>query len=125
MERGIMDKAFATFAGITSRVSGHPLSFVAATILILGWAIAGPIFHYSDTWQLVMNTVSSIITFLMVFVIQNSQDRNTDAIQLKLDELIRAVDGARNDLRGAEHLPPDQLAELKEQLASGPERSSE
>src|SRR4029434_10196885 len=86
--------------------------FLAAVLLILIWGALGPRYHYSDTWQLVINTATTIITFLMVFVIQNTQSRDAKAIQLKLDELIRAVQGARNALARLEELPDEDLQSL-------------
>src|SRR5919112_2819573 len=93
----------------TSAGAGHPLTFGLAVGTIVGWAATGPLFHYSDTWQLVINTGTTIITFLMVFLIQNSQNRDGAAMQAKLDELLRAVDKARESFIGIEHLTDEQI----------------
>ena len=94
---------FARFAKWTAHATGHPLAFVLAVLLIAVWLLTGPLFRFSDTWQLVINTGTTIVTFLMVFLIQNSQYRDAGAIQAKLDELIRAVHDARNEFIGIEH----------------------
>ncbi len=104
--------AFTHFANRVARYTGKPVTFVFCCLIILVWAATGPIFHFSDTWQLVINTGTTIITFLMVFLIQNQQNRDGAAIQAKLDELIRAVEGARNDLVGIEHLTDSELEEI-------------
>jgi low affinity Fe/Cu permease len=90
--------------------------FIAALLLIIVWLVTGPIFHFSDTWQLVINTGTTIITFLMVFVIQNSQNRESTALQLKLDELIRAVTAARNNLVNLEEFSDEELERLHEEF---------
>ena len=92
---------------------GQPAAFGAALVAILGWAITGPIFSYSDTWQLVINTVTTIVTFLMVFLIQNTQNRDSEAMQIKLDELIRALDQARNALLNLEELEEKDLDRIR------------
>jgi low affinity Fe/Cu permease len=93
---------------------GHPVAFGLALAVIVAWAALGPIFHFSDTWQLVINTGTTIVTFLMVFLIQNTQNHQGDAIQLKLDELIRAVEGAHNMLVDLEDASEEELKEIKE-----------
>jgi len=105
---------FAHFANGAARAMGHPLAFVLAVLIILGWAITGPFFGFSDTWQLVINTGTTIITFLMVFLIQNTQNRESAAVQLKLDELIRAQRGAHNALLDLEELGEEELGRLRE-----------
>jgi low affinity Fe/Cu permease len=114
--RGVAD-AFHAFARKCSELFGHPWSFSLAIILIAGWAISGPIFGFSDTWQLVINTATTIVTFLMVFMIQNTQNRDARAIHLKLDELLHGVKGARNRLICLEHLTEEELNQLQEEFA--------
>ncbi len=105
--------AFGIFARKTSTVLGSPWAFVSAILIIIIWATTGPAFHYSDTWQLIINTGTTIVTFLMVFLIQNTQNRDAKAIHLKLDELIRAVGPARNKLVDLEKLSDDDLKSLE------------
>jgi low affinity Fe/Cu permease len=105
---------FSRAAQWTSQQCGRAYTFVAAIVIILAWAISGPAFNYSDTWQLIINTGTTIITFLMVFLIQNTQNRDTTAIQLKLDELIRANENARNQMLRLEDLTENQIRHLKE-----------
>ncbi len=107
---------FRQFAHRVAIAVGAPWAFVAALALIAAWAGCGPLFHYSDTWQLTINTGTTIVTFLMVFVIQNTQNRETQALQLKLDELIRAVTEARNDLVDLEDLSDEELRTLHKQF---------
>ena len=107
------DTLFDRFAKWTSRTVGHPLTFAAAVLIIVVWAITGPIFGFSNTWQLAINTGTTIITFLMVFLIQNTQTRDGTAVQLKLDELIRAIEGAHNGLLDLEELSDEDLARLR------------
>src|SRR6201987_1791917 len=107
-----MKRTFADIATAIEQLSGRPLAFVTALLIIAVWAITGPLFHFSDTWQLIINTSTTIITFLMVFVIQNTQNRDGAAIQAKLDELIR-VSAARNTLIGSETLTQDEIADIR------------
>src|SRR6201994_4484211 len=109
---------FGRLAVATARVSGRPATFLLAVATVLVWALTGPLFGYSDTWQLVINTGTTIVTFLMVFLIQNTQNRDALAIHLKLDELIRAVVGARNQLLDLEDLKDDELERLKREFAA-------
>jgi low affinity Fe/Cu permease len=104
-----MRKFFNRCAAQTSAAAGHPLTFGLAISLIIIWAASGALFHFSDTWQLVINTGTTIVTFLMVFLIQNSQNRDAAAMQAKLDELLRAVDKAREQFIGIEHLTDEQI----------------
>jgi low affinity Fe/Cu permease len=104
---------FERFAKWTSRTAGHPATFAAAVLVILVWAITGPIFGFSNTWQLSINSTTTIITVLVVFLIQNTQNRDAAAVQLKLDELIRAIDGAHNGLLDLEELSNEDLARLR------------
>jgi low affinity Fe/Cu permease len=104
---------FTRFAKWTARAAGHPTTFALAVGLLLVWALSGPLFHFSDSWQLVINTTTTIITFLMVFLIQNTQNRDAVAMHLKLDELIRAVHGARNRLMDLEDLTEEELEQIR------------
>lgn len=107
-----INKMFGEFANGVARLSGRPIAFVLAAVVVLVWAITGPIFNYSDTWQLVINTGTTIVTFLMVFLIQNSQNRDNAAIQVKLDELISASE-AQNRFVGIEHLTDEEIEDLR------------
>jgi low affinity Fe/Cu permease len=104
--------AFRKAAHATAGAIGSPYAFALAVLVVVVWAVSGPAFHYSDTWQLVINTGTTIATFLVVFMIQNTQNRDSRAIHLKLDELIRAVESARNGLVDVEDLPDEEIARL-------------
>jgi low affinity Fe/Cu permease len=106
---------FGDLARKVSSGAGSPLTFFLAVSVIVVWAITGPMFHYNDTWQLVINTGTTIVTFLMVFLIQNTQNRDSAAVQLKLDEIIRAIDAANDDAMGLEDKSQEELDELKQQ----------
>lgn len=108
---------FSRIATETANGSGRPWAFGIAAAFVAGWLITGPLFHFSDTWQLVMNTISSIVTFLMVFLIQNAQNRESLALQLKLDELIRVTE-ARNKLMGIEQLSEAELKTQREEMGT-------
>src|ERR1700761_1097816 len=112
-----MKRTFSDLATTVDQLSGRPLAFIVALLLIATWALTGPLFHFSDTWQLIINTSTTIITFLMVFVIQNTQNRDGAAIQAKLDELIR-VSSARNSLIGIETLTQDEIEEIRATCAA-------
>lgn len=107
---------FHKLANLTSRTIGSPPAFIVAILVILIWMITGPIFKFSDTWQLVINTGTTIVTFLIVFLIQNTQNRDSHAIHVKLDELIRAHKPARNQFIGAEYLTDSQLETVQKQI---------
>ena len=109
-----MDKIFNRVANATARATGHPIAFVLAFAVIVVWAVSGPMFGFSDTWQLVINTGTTIATFLMVFLIQNTQNRDTAALQLKLDELIRVTEGAHLVLLDLEELSENELEDVRD-----------
>ena len=111
-----MRDAFRVFARHTSAILGSAWAFCGAILIIVVWALTGPTFHFSDTWQLIINTGTTIVTFLMVFLIQNTQNRDAKAVHLKLDELIRALKGARNKLVDLEELSDDELNNLEQQF---------
>ncbi|MBK8500002.1 MAG: low affinity iron permease family protein [Flavobacteriales bacterium] len=112
-----INSPFTRFAKRTSTYTGKPITFIIAVGVIVIWAITGPLFHYSDTWQLVINTSTTIITFLMVFLIQNTQNRDTEALQIKLDELIRAMEQANNSLLDLEEMDDKELDRIREEYA--------
>ena len=115
--------SFTRFAKFTARATGRPMAFIIAVCVIIIWAATGPLFHYSDTWQLVINTSTTIVTFLMVFLIQNTQNRDSEAIQIKLDELIRAIEGAHNALLDLEELEEDDLDRIRKDYEGIAERA--
>ena len=112
---GRLALAFSHFSQATSHWTGHPFAFLLAVAVVLAWVVTGPIFNYSDTWQLVINTGTTIVTFLMVFLIQNTQNRDTMAVQLKLSELVLAMKGAENRFASIEDLTDEELAELHDE----------
>jgi low affinity Fe/Cu permease len=112
----VVSDAFRCFAQRASTILGSAWAFCGAVLVIVVWLVTGPTFHFSDTWQLIINTATTVITFLMVFLIQNTQNRDAKAMHLKLDELIRAVKGARNQLVDLEELSDDDLKKLEEQF---------
>jgi low affinity Fe/Cu permease len=111
-----MDRVFTLAATRIAGFAGQPAAFVSAVAIILLWSATGPLFGYSDTWQLVVNTATTIVTFLMVFLIQNSQNRDAAAMQAKLDELIRAVADAREQFIGIEHLTDREIEKVRADL---------
>lgn len=108
---------FTCFAKWTAHATGRPAAFFIAVLVILAWAITGPLFHYSDTWQLIINTGTTVVTFLMVFLIQNTQNRDSQAIHVKLDELIRSIDTARNSVLDLDALSDAELEKLRANYA--------
>jgi low affinity Fe/Cu permease len=111
-----LDDVFTAIATWIAEASGQPAAFVIALVTVLIWAVTGPIFDYSETWQLIINTGTTIVTFLMVFLIQNSQNRDTASMQAKLDELLYALDGAREEFIGIEHLSSGEIEKIRHQL---------
>jgi low affinity Fe/Cu permease len=111
-----LNDAFFHFSRSTARHVGHPTAFVLAILVIAAWAIAGPLFHWSDTWQLIINTGTTIVTFLMVFLIQNTQNRDSEALHLKLDELIRATKRARNSMLDLEECTEEEIKAMREEF---------
>ena len=114
---------FTRFAKWTARIMGRPLTFAIAVLLVATWAISGPYFQYSDTWQLTINTSTTIVTFLMVFLIQATQNRDAEAIQIKLDEIIRSMEGAHNALLDLEELEEEDLMRMRENYLELAERA--
>src|SRR4029078_6339250 len=114
---------FTRFAKLTSRLTGRPLTFCIALALVAIWAVSGPYFGYSDTWQLTINTGNTIVTFLMVFLIQATQNRDAEAIQIKLDEIIRSLAGAHNALLDLEELEEDELMKMRSNYLELAERA--
>jgi low affinity Fe/Cu permease len=112
-----VNERFRKFAVCIAKFAGTPVAFTISFIIIVVWAVLGPVFHFSDSWQLVINTSTTIVTFLMVFLIQNMQNRDAKAIHLKLDELIRAMKGARNNLVMLENLSEEELEMLEKQFS--------
>ena len=111
-----INEAFRRFAQMVSTLAGSPSAFMLSVVLIVGWALSGPFFDFSDSWQLVINTSTTILTFLMVFLIQNTQNRDARAIHLKLDELIRGVRNARNSLVDLEEMSDEELDQLQDEF---------
>ena len=112
---GYSNRRFDHFARLGARLTGRPFAFNIAMLVILLWIITGPLFGFSDTWQLVINTTTTIVTFLMVFLLQHSQNRDTEALQVKLDEIIRTLDGANNALLDLEEMEEHELTFLRKQ----------
>jgi low affinity Fe/Cu permease len=119
----VVSDAFRVFARRSSSILGSAWAFAAALLVIVIWLVTGPVFHFSDTWQLIINTATTIITFLMVFLIQNTQNRDAKAVHLKLDELIRAVKDARNELVDLEELSDEELQKLEQQFRNMRQRA--
>ncbi|MEO7751236.1 MAG: low affinity iron permease family protein [Sphingomicrobium sp.] len=119
-----MSKLFSKVASKAAVWMGQPGAFIGASLACVVWAVSGPLFHYSDTWQLVINTATTVLTFLAVFLIQNSQNRDGAAIQAKLDELLRAVDKARERFIGIEHLTDSQIELIRSALERNAKRST-
>jgi len=127
---GVKKSWFLRFANAAARATGRPTTFAIAVFVVIAWAVSGPLFGFSDTWQLVINTSTTIITFLMVFLIQNTQNRDSEAMHVKMDELIRAVQGAHNAMLDLEELEESELdrvrdryrrlaAKAREEIAAG------
>ncbi len=116
-------RPFTTFARIVSSAAGHPAAFLIAVLIVLTWLLTGPMFGFSDTWQLVINTGTTIVTFLMVFLIQNTQNRDSQAAQIKLDELIRTDEEAHNALLDLEELTEKELIAIKDKYEALAERA--
>ena len=119
-----MNRAFSHIASYIAHQSGRPITFLIAALIIVGWALTGPIFKYSDTWQLIINTGTTIVTFLMVFIIQNTQNRDGGALQVKLDELIRSSH-AHNRFIGIEHLTDEEIEEYRRSCTALAQKAAE
>ena len=119
-----IDKKFAEFSSRVAKLSGRPLAFVTATTFVMCWGVSGPIFRFSDTWQLVMNTVSSIITFVMVFLIQNTQARDSEAMQAKIDELLHAMSDADDRYIALENMPDEEIEKFRDRYGPKPPREN-
>jgi len=109
---------FTRLTKATAHITGRPITFLLATLTIVLWGVTGPLFAFSDTWQLVINTSTTIVTFLMVFLIQSTQNRDAEAVQVKLDEIIRSIEGAKNELLDLEELEEDELDRIRETYAA-------
>ncbi|MBX9691757.1 MAG: low affinity iron permease family protein [Cyanobacteria bacterium] len=119
-----VDKAFAHFAKVVASASGKPITFFLACLLLILWALSGPTFDFNDTWQLVINTGTTIITFLMVFVIQNTQNRDMEAMQIKLDEIMEYIGDTNRAIMGAEDLSTDELESLRQNYVDNQQEKS-
>jgi low affinity Fe/Cu permease len=115
-----IDRIFADVSSWIAKAAGRPATFIVVMLIIGSWGVSGPLFHFSDTWQLVMNTISSIITFLMVFLIQNTQARDSEAMQAKLDAIIAALDGADNRYVQVERLPDKDIEDMRARFGPHP-----
>lgn len=124
-DKGSKNSIFTRFSKAVATITGKPLTFLTAVLIVIVWAVSGPIFKFSDTWQLVINTGTTIITFLMVFLIQNTQNRDTIAIQLKLDEIIQALSEARNEIIDVEDLDDKELEEKHKEMIQLAEKAKE
>ncbi len=111
-----MEQFFTKLASRSASLLGEPMAFVLSMVLVLVWAASGPFLHWSDTWQLIVNTATTVLTFLAVFLIQNSQNRDGAALQAKLDEVLRAVDSARSEFIGIEHLTEKEICAIRDAL---------
>jgi low affinity Fe/Cu permease len=118
MRPGKSSSGFHSFSKATARATGRPSAFLLAVLVVVVWLATGPIFHFSDTWQLVINTGTTVVTFLMVFLIQNTQNRDAEAVQVKLDELLRVTAGAHNALLDLEELEEAQLEKIRKEYTS-------
>jgi low affinity Fe/Cu permease len=116
---------FTSFANHTARAAGHHLTFMLAVLIIIIWAVTGPVFGFSDTWQLIINTGTTIVTFLMVFLIQNTQNRDSTALHLKIDEIVRAIDGAENSVLNLEDLEDKELEVIHQRYKAMAEKAQD